>query len=95
MNICRCCNGVPKEEMATMVIFVIDIFALLHLKLNVAYSLLISFLKCFSFSWTIVANISINNWALLASGGLLLSDYLLHPGLNVPEDKDKYLEETR
>ena len=91
MNICRCCNGVQKEEMAAMVIFVIDIFALLHLKLNVAYSLLISFLKCLSFSWTIVANISINNWALLASGGLLLSDYLL----NVPEDKDKYLEETK
>ena len=77
--------------MAAMVIFVIDIFALLHLKLNVAYSLLISFLKCLSFSWTIVDNISINNWALLASGGLLLSDYLL----NVPEDKDKYLEETK
>ena len=78
-HICSSCRGVKKRD---MVVYVIDLFAIIHLKFNVVCSLLISlFNYCTSSS---MGNISTNIWALLASVGLLVSDFLL----NDLEDED-------
>jgi len=66
-----------------MIVYIIDLFALIHLKFHVVCSLLIGlFNYCTSSS---VGNNSTGIWVLLASVGLLLSDFLL----NEPEDEDK------
>ena len=81
-HICSSCRRVKQRD---MIIYIIDLCALLHLKFHVACSLLVSlFNYCSSSS---VGNISTNIWVLHASGCVLLGDFLL----NDPEDEDKDL----
>jgi len=72
-----------------MVVYIIDLFALMHLKFHVVCSLLISLFNYFTVSR--VGNFSTDSgtgaWVLLASMGLLFSDFIL----NDPEDEDKDL----
>ena len=81
-HICSSCRRVKQRD---MIIYIIDLCALLHLKFHVACSLLVSlFNYCSSSS---VGNISTNIWVLHASGCVLLGDFLL----NDSEDEDKDL----
>jgi len=78
-HICSSCRGIKRRD---MVVYIMDLFAIIHLKFNVVCSVLISlFNYCTSSS---VGNISTNIWALLASVGFLVSDFLL----NDLEDED-------
>lgn len=72
-----------------MVVYIIDLFALLHMKFHVVCSLLISLFNYCTVSN--VGNISTDSgpgiWVLLASMGLLLSDFIICD----PEDEDEDL----